>query len=322
MHQVVVMGDLNETLTASDRLPRPPPRPAAAAALAPIHALVADGFTDVWRHLHPNADLQPGFTCTRGRRTPRAAALTSSGARDSAMPQCSARASHIAERSTRAVGPLPAVRRPAAFARAARAMLHSAAAAAPAQPARRHGRAQGRLHQAPRPPWCCHLSPSSMRWPTATQPTQLARLRAHRLSHRAAFASFPITGAAPFQSRDIIALQRQLKPSRPSCAGPSALVARPGGCLTRSPEWIDQQTAAATRSACSGAVMAATHTRGWQRRAACLLARVVPSSRRSAACCATPVRRWTWAPQLQCTACSRATRCRHICCRWWTSMAL
>jgi exonuclease III/ribonuclease HI len=59
--QVVLMGDLNETLSVLDRLPRPAAAAAAAAATtpSPISHLVTDGFTDVYRHLHPHT---PGFT--------------------------------------------------------------------------------------------------------------------------------------------------------------------------------------------------------------------------------------------------------------------
>ena len=61
MQQVVVMGDLNETLTVHDR--EPPPRSApAASGLTPISYLTQDGYTDVWRALHPSAQLTPGFT--------------------------------------------------------------------------------------------------------------------------------------------------------------------------------------------------------------------------------------------------------------------
>jgi len=62
MQQVIVMGDLNETLTHFDRLPRPAGARAAAAHLRPIACMQAEGFSDVWRTLHPDASLQPGFT--------------------------------------------------------------------------------------------------------------------------------------------------------------------------------------------------------------------------------------------------------------------
>jgi hypothetical protein len=57
MDEIVVLGDLNETLTMHDRQPR-----AAASPAAPIAHLRDDGFTDVYRHLDPDALLAPGFT--------------------------------------------------------------------------------------------------------------------------------------------------------------------------------------------------------------------------------------------------------------------
>lgn len=57
MQQVIVLGDLNETLTPQDRLPVP-----AARRAGPIDCLAREGFVDVYRSVHPNASLQPGFT--------------------------------------------------------------------------------------------------------------------------------------------------------------------------------------------------------------------------------------------------------------------
>jgi exonuclease III len=65
VQQIVFMGDLNETLTSYDRHPRPAPvgpRAAAAATPSPIQCLIDEGFTDVYRLLHPDARRQPGFT--------------------------------------------------------------------------------------------------------------------------------------------------------------------------------------------------------------------------------------------------------------------
>ena len=65
MQQILMLGDLNETLTQWDREPQPAPRAGgigAAAASSPLHTLVADGFKDVFRHLHPDSAREPGFT--------------------------------------------------------------------------------------------------------------------------------------------------------------------------------------------------------------------------------------------------------------------
>ena len=62
MQRVVVMGDLNETLTPLDRLPQPAAAPAARVALSPIARLQREGFLDCYRSMHASAALAPGFT--------------------------------------------------------------------------------------------------------------------------------------------------------------------------------------------------------------------------------------------------------------------
>ena len=64
MQQVVVMGDLNETLTPHDRFPVAAPRRAAAATPSPMQCLLREGFVDAYRISHPNPEHQPGFTHT------------------------------------------------------------------------------------------------------------------------------------------------------------------------------------------------------------------------------------------------------------------
>ena len=63
MQQVVVMGDLNETRTRWERWPQPLlPRSNRHAIPTPMSCLVQEGFIDVYRALHPDVRLQPGFT--------------------------------------------------------------------------------------------------------------------------------------------------------------------------------------------------------------------------------------------------------------------
>jgi exonuclease III len=65
IHQVVLMGDLNETLTALDRLPAGAGTPVSTshgAVPSPIQCLPIEGFTDAYRALYPNALHTPGFT--------------------------------------------------------------------------------------------------------------------------------------------------------------------------------------------------------------------------------------------------------------------
>ena len=64
VQQVIVLGDLNETLGRFDRQPQPPaPVAGYAAVSSPLRDTIeADGYIDVYRHLHPDAALSPGFT--------------------------------------------------------------------------------------------------------------------------------------------------------------------------------------------------------------------------------------------------------------------
>lgn len=57
---VIVMGDLNETLTPQDRFPFNTHRRRSPAS--PILCLPQQGFTDVWRRSFSDAARQPGYT--------------------------------------------------------------------------------------------------------------------------------------------------------------------------------------------------------------------------------------------------------------------
>ncbi len=59
IQQVIVLGDLNETLTQWDRQPLVA---RAAVAASPLHTLQAEGFNDVYRQLNSDAAVSPGFT--------------------------------------------------------------------------------------------------------------------------------------------------------------------------------------------------------------------------------------------------------------------
>ena len=61
MDQVWMLGDLNETLTRWDREPQ---SARLSGPASPISCLVQQGFTDVYRRLHPSPLRNPGFTHT------------------------------------------------------------------------------------------------------------------------------------------------------------------------------------------------------------------------------------------------------------------
>ena len=62
MQQVIVLGDLNETLTPHDRHPRPAAAASHRAADSPIQCLVREGFVDAYRIAHSDPARFPGFT--------------------------------------------------------------------------------------------------------------------------------------------------------------------------------------------------------------------------------------------------------------------
>ena len=61
MDHVILMGDLNETLSRWDRLPLPA-APLRAVAPTPISCLGQQGFVDAYRCSHPSSQHSPGFT--------------------------------------------------------------------------------------------------------------------------------------------------------------------------------------------------------------------------------------------------------------------
>ena len=65
MHHVIILGDLNETITRFDRHPLTPIVPSSrssSSSSGPIHILPLSGFIDEYRRHHPDAETTPGYT--------------------------------------------------------------------------------------------------------------------------------------------------------------------------------------------------------------------------------------------------------------------
>ena len=62
MQRVIVMGDLNETLTPHDRTSSAIIPPPPASLTSPMHALISDGYIDEYRRHHSDASMKPGHT--------------------------------------------------------------------------------------------------------------------------------------------------------------------------------------------------------------------------------------------------------------------
>ena len=62
--QVILMGDLNQTLTPHDRFPVPISHHSLSSSpyVAPIMCLPQAGFDDAFRSMHPSASILPGYT--------------------------------------------------------------------------------------------------------------------------------------------------------------------------------------------------------------------------------------------------------------------
>jgi exonuclease III len=239
MQQVVVMGDLNETLSPFDRLPRPLPRHAAAAASSPMQALAADGFTDAWRHLHPSAELQPGFTHARDTPHPsrsridyiwlkgfNAAALQRACIDTSLHTLSQHHLLWIELQQQHAAAP-------ACTTPLLRLHLPNLRAATPEHKQSFTAHLEHQLQ------W---QSPSLAALADMDNADALASSLTN-LVHRSALATLPLTGAAPFRSVDLLLLQRQrtsltrvlrVAESIVGCA-PRKGLSR--ACFTSSPEW-------------------------------------------------------------------------------------
>jgi exonuclease III len=214
MQQVIVMGDLNETLTPLDRhsavAAAAPPAAAASlrpppAALSPIRCLPQQGFTDVYRHLHP---LSPGYThCIAGVRPvqSRLDYIWCKGCSPASLLRISIDTTlhtlshhHLLWMEVRVAHPPPAHCSTPLL----RLRLPNLRAASDQHKEIFAARLQRHLHRH-------HHEMEELA--TSDDPAALSQLASHltSLARAAAFASFPITGAAPYRSNDMLQLQHQ-----------------------------------------------------------------------------------------------------------------
>ena len=250
MQQVIVLGDLNETLTRWDRYPLPAPRliggAAAVAADSPLHTLVAEGYTDVYRHLHPHAAASPGFThFLDGARPSRSRIdyIWSKGVAAASLLHCVVDASlHSLSHHRLLWAELRLQHAPAATCNTPlhQLKLPNLRAATEEHKTAFVQRVESSL-AARRNEFdslILHPTPDSLQC-LATSLTQLVQ--------RAAERSFPMTGAAPLRSACILQLQQQ----RRCLSGLISIAERvlssasshgsiPGDCLQRNPEWCRQ----------------------------------------------------------------------------------
>jgi len=245
VQQVIVLGDLNETLTRWDRQPQTALRAlaaGAAAASSPLRTLEADGYTDVFRHLHPNAEASPGFTHTLDGARPsrsRIDYIWSKGMPAASLLRCTVDSS-----------------------------LHSIS---------HHHLLWAELRLQHSPVASCSTPLLQLRYPNlraattkhkadfinridrsiALQQRELdVLLHSHttdslqqlasaltQLTHSAAAKSFPITGSKPLQSVGVMELQQQRRCLSRLLKRAESVLARgniSGDCLARNPEWRRQ----------------------------------------------------------------------------------
>ena len=235
VHQTIVMGDLNETLTSHDRYPwRPSP---VASTITPIQRLISDGYIDTYRLLHPSHTTQPGFTHYS----------------DSITRSTRSRIDYIRTR-----GLLPSAHRAIHIDHALQAISHhrllwlelsldgaSSMNASIELPSMRlpNLRAATDTHQLKFIQQLHHqlkqhehdlqtLSDA----PTPTSINSLAIQLTH-LTHESAFAKLPLTGAKPYRTKTLLSCERTRRNLTRLLHTTMTLVNQ-GASPTRSPEWI------------------------------------------------------------------------------------
>ena len=250
MQQVIVLGDLNETLTQWDRHPLPAPRlvggAAASTADCPLHTLVAEGYTDVFRLLHPHAVASPGFThILDGARPSRSRIdyIWSKGVAAASLLHCTVDASlHSLSHHRLLWAELRLQHAPAAACDTPlyQLRLPNLRAATEEHKATFVLRVESSL-AARRNEFdslTLHPTQDSLQC-LATSLTQLVQ--------RAAERSFPMTGAAPLRSACVLQLQQQrrclsrlITTAERVLTKARSLSSIPGDCLQRNPEWCRQ----------------------------------------------------------------------------------
>ena len=246
MQQVLLLGDLNETLTQWDRKPQSAPRAGgigAAAASSPLHTLVADGFTDVFRHLHPDAARKPGFThVLDGARPSRSRIdyIWSRGVSPVSLFQCEIDASLRALSHHRLL-----------WAELLLQLPPSAGISTPLLQLRLPNlRAATESHKdkfAKRVDAAVKLQQrelDAMAQAHTTDALQHLTAALTKLLHDAAATSFPITGAAPRQSVCVLKLQQQRRALSQLIKLSSAIIAsaRGSNCIARNEKWRQQMS--------------------------------------------------------------------------------
>ena len=250
MQQVVLLGDLNETLTRWDREPAPAPRaggPAAAAVSSPLLTLVADGFTDVYRHLHSDAGRNPGFTHVLDGARPSRSRIDYIWCREissASLLRCEIDASlrtlshHRLQWAELLLQLPPAAANDTPLLQLRLPNLRAATAAHKDKFVKRIAAAvQLQQHDL-----------EAMAQAHTTDDLQQLTAALTKLLHDEAATSFPITGAAPLQSVCILKLQQQRRLLSRLIKHSTAVfvsargVAMSGNCLARNAEWRRQMS--------------------------------------------------------------------------------
>jgi len=245
MHQVLLLGDLNETLTLWDREPHSALRAggagAAAAASSPLLTLVVEGYTDVYRHMHPDAVRDPGFThVLEGARPSRSRIdyIWSKDVSTASLLRCEIDASLRALSHHRLLWAEILIQLPPATAMPTSLLqlrLPNLRAATEVHKTKfaQHVDTAVKLHQD---------ELHAMVQAGTADALQHLTSALIKLLHDAAAASFPITGAAPRQSICVLKLQLQRRLlSRLVKQSSAVLACAQGavtyGCLTRNAVW-------------------------------------------------------------------------------------